>query len=563
MSISVPRSSISDELSERILKDITFIPKKNFDVYHKWKRVSDEQLVTKNIVVKKYYEKDGKAYINIPYDYGCKLFGVPKFNHPDVRYTFHGGFDKLYESQIQPTKDAINYIQNKGTVILNLFTGAGKTIVAAYLASLTHKLTLILYTGDIIGKQWIKTFEDFTNARVWFIDQRGKSLPPAGGAHVVVCMDTRLHWLDQDYVDKIGTVIIDEVHTFCTPERVKCILGVTPQFVIAASATITRGDGLHSIIHSVCGQNIVRRISTKPFKVYKYLTGIRIDAKQNLNGILDWSDFTLKQATSEERRKLVLELIKAHPTYKILILTWRSVKHVVPLYQYLISNGIECDYMSGTKKTYKDSPVLIGTIKKIGTGFDEKAACEDYNGTRINMLIKLGSTKSPELLEQIAGRSFRSEFPVIIDFVDDHPLSDNHFTKVAEPWYVSRNGKVQIVESPYYKKQKDEGALRYQVRMNESNTVLNQQLERFDMDSMHKSGNIKYDPTAHIQMSKQNKSKSNNKYNSNNNNYNSNNNNYNKNNYSKNYSGRSGADPYTSKQDADEMLEMQLSRYMT
>nr|QBK89880.1 MAG: A18-like helicase [Pithovirus LCPAC101] len=552
MSIRILRSSISNELSETILKDITFIPKKNFDVYHKWKRVSDEQLVTKNIVAKKYYEKDGEAYINLPYSYGCSKFGIPKFNHPNVKYTFIGGFDKLYDSQIQPTKEAIGYLKKSGSVILNLFTGAGKTIVASYLASLTHKLTLIMYTGDIIGKQWMSTFKDFTDARVWFIDQKGKNLPPKGGAHVIVCMDTRVHWLSQEYVDKIGTVIIDEVHTFCTPERIKCILSVTPQFVIAASATITRGDGLHSIIHSVCGQNIVRRISTKPFKVYKYLTGIYIDAKKNINGVLDWSDFTLKQAISEERRKEVIGLIRAHPTYKILILTWRCEKHVIPLYHYLTSHGIKCDYMSGKKKTYKDSPVLIGTIKKIGTGFDEKAACDDYNGTRIDMLIKLGSTKSPELLEQISGRAFRAEFPIIIDFVDDHPLSENHFTKIAEPWYISRNGSVQIVESPYYKSKKEKGELKHQARSEESNFMLDQQLKHFDMDSMHKSGNIKYDPTQHIQASKLNSGKY--KERSYNAPY--------KSTYNNNYS-KSGSDQYVSKQDTEEMLEMQLSRYIS
>jgi superfamily II DNA or RNA helicase len=295
------------------------------------------------------------------------------------------------------------------------------------------------------------------------------------------------------------------------------------------------------------------------------MSGIRIDAKKNINGVLDWSDFTLKQAISEERNDQVLGLIKAHPDYKILILTWRSERHVLPLFKYLKSHGIDCDYMSGTKKTYRDSRVLVGTIQKIGTGFDEKAACENFNGMRINMLIKLGSTASSELLEQVAGRAFRAEFPVIVDFVDDHPLSEKHFTKVADPWYKSRNGKIVVVKSPYYLKMEKNKQLRYQERMIDTNSILDMQMKNFSMDNMYKSGNIKYDPTNDIieseykKMKNNNNNKYNNKYNKYNNKYNKYNNKYNK--YNKNMDEEDNEED--NEADSVLQLQMQMERYMS
>jgi len=73
---------------------------------------------------------------------------------------------------------------------------------------------------------------------------------------------------------------------------------------------------------------------------------------------------------------------------------------------------------------------------------------------RINLLILVGSTKSIKLLEQVAGRAFRSEFPQIIHFVDECKISKNHW-RAASPWYKSRNGTIQTVFSPYYRQNKD------------------------------------------------------------------------------------------------------------
>jgi len=107
--------------------------------------------------------------------------------------------------------------------------------------------------------------------------------------------------------------------------------------------------------------------------------------------------------------------------------------------------GESVDSMAGTKSTYSDSRILVGTISKIGTGFDEKTACPNFNGVRINMLILCTSIKKASLLEQSIGRVFRAEMPVVIDLVDDNPILKRHW-KERQKWYISRNGTIKTIK---------------------------------------------------------------------------------------------------------------------
>lgn len=352
---------------------------------------------------------------------------------PHVPYQFKG---TLYDSQNPVADDAMEQLITHGTTTLNLYTAFGKTVVGAYLSSKLKMLTLVLYTSTILEPQWKSTFEEFTDARVWVVGEE----PPSEGAHVILCMDTRFHKMSAEYIDKIGTVIYDEVHEFCTPTRVRCFLGIQPRYIISASATIKREDGMHDILQSVCGTHSVMKISKKPFNVFKYITGIDIPIQKNARGTTDWARYCNDLCSNEDRNIMILDIVRKNPDHKILILTWRKT-HVDFIHDCLVQMDISADKMAGNKKTYNDSRVLVGTISKIGTGFDERAACDDFNGIRINMLILVGSMRSVSLLEQVAGRCFRADFPQIICFVDASSISENHW-KVARRWFVSRNGEV-------------------------------------------------------------------------------------------------------------------------
>ena len=438
MSVSIEKSKIPN--IDEVLQQLTLKPKPTFrsQKYNKFwyikKKKEDGDSSDDDDSVINFYVDFGST-IKLPYAFATQLTHVKSnswISHPDVYFNF---IQPLYEIQEDPAMKALNELNSKGSTILNLHTGSGKTVIGAFLAAKMHKLTLILIASTVLIPQWQKTFIDFTDAKVWIV---GEEPPPF--AHIIVCMDTRFSKLPSSYLQSIGTIIIDEAHQFCTSTRAECLLGCSPAYVIAMTATLERKNGMHSMIHAICGPESIRKISTKPFNVYRYNTGISVPTKLTRTGDVNWPDITSKLCESKERNSLIIDLIRNNPGFKILVLTW-LVEHVEFLSIQLSMLNENVDFMAGNKKSYTDSRILIGTISKIGTGFDEKTACQDWNGFRLNILILVGSMKNRGLLEQVAGRVFRSEFPQIIHFVDDMKISENHWNE-GQKWYKSRNGTI-------------------------------------------------------------------------------------------------------------------------
>lgn len=436
MAVRIPRASLTETQVDAVVRHLVLQPKDNN--FHQRRNCFSNK---GEEPIQFFYFDQTTNDVVIPYTFYRGLTG----HHPNADRPYpvvpHKFTGTLYEAQAPIAENALKHLHQHGTTTLNLYTAFGKTVVGSYLSSQLGLITLILYKSTILEPQWKSTYEEFTDAKIWVVGED----PPPGGAHVILCMDTRFSKLPQSYVDQIGTVIIDEAHEFCTPGRVGCLLGTRPRYVIASTATLVRKDGMHVMMQSICGLHKVEKISQKPFIAYKFRTGIEIPIIQNMQGTPDWSAFCNAQSANEERNTMILDIIRRNPEFKILVLTWRA-DHVDLLEGAISKMGISVDKMSRNKKRYSDSQVLVGTISKIGTGFDEKAACDNFNGFRINLLLLVGSMRSVQLLEQVAGRCFRADFPQIIYFVDQTKISENHW-KVAQPWFKSRNGTIYEIIS--------------------------------------------------------------------------------------------------------------------
>lgn len=438
MSVKLKLSSLSPTERSKLSSDLIFTPKNRvFRGKRRWAFTPASKPPILGFRV-------DQGIVKIPMAYGKKNYLDRIIPNP-VRASYPINFTgQLYEDQSIQADQAWKHLQTTGGIILALYTGAGKTVVSAELSTRDPGLTLILCASTTLLSQWEKTFHDFTDAKVWIV---GETLPTE--ANVIICMDTRFNKLPDDYLLRIKMLIVDEAHCFPTPTRFPCFLKLEPKYIVAATATPKRSsDGLFSAIEAVTGTEKIIKISTKPFKVMKYETGIKIETKLNKQGIPDWNHLVSTQCNSQARNDLILEIVSMNHNQgsKILILTWRD-EHVRLLEKMVAATGILVDRMSKNKKTYHDSDVLVGTIAKIGTGFDEKNVCADFNGIRIDLLILVGSMSSVELLEQVAGRVFRAEFPSIIHFCDDNPTSRKHWKETAVDWYQSRNGIITICQN--------------------------------------------------------------------------------------------------------------------
>lgn len=438
MSVRINRDNLTDDQKSAIRKFLCIQPKQVG--FFKKKRFA----TAKDPITMWYLDKP-KNEIVLPYVFGnamTKTHINSQRCYPPGKFNFHGN---LRDYQVPIIQTATNHLNTHGTTTLGLYPGAGKTMLSACLASGLCGLTLVVYPIKMVEQGWLNTFKQFTDASVWLNDGHNE-LPSS--CNVILTMDTQFHKIPQQVLDMVRVLIIDEAHMFCVTSRIHCLLGVQPQYIIACTATLNRRDGMEKIIHSVCGTHGIFIKSPKHFKVYRFLTNIQTEIGQTKNGDGDWSQLVKDLSDDPLRNAYIVDLVERNPNHKIMILTWNK-SHVYLLYDIFKRRKISVDILVGNKSTYNDSRVLIGTIGKIGTGFDEEMVCPDWGGERSNMMILTGSTKSLQGLEQFTGRVFRSEFPIIIDFVDNNRICKSHWND-RRKWYEDpeRNGEIIYCDPP-------------------------------------------------------------------------------------------------------------------
>ena len=367
--------------------------------------------------------------IVLPYTFANCLFGKhlnSQNTYPPGSYKFTG---KLRDYQIPLVEQAMKQLTERGTTLLSLGTGLGKTISAIYLSSMLLSkvggLVLVLTNRATIQKGWAETIKDNTDAGVWLVDAKMK-IPAT--CNIILCMDGRFEKIPKAIVKLVSVVVIDEAHLFSMSSNVSVLLGTTPRHVIACTATLERPDGMHSMIQNIVGLHQVEAKLEKHFTVYKLCTGIETPFVKNKQGTTDFSALTRDLSFNPRRNTIIINCIEENPDKKILLLSW-SVEHCRLLYDVLKARGQSVDILAGNKSKYVDSRILIGTVSKISTGFDAKNCSTDFDGIDIQVMILCGSTKSHNIHIQSIGRVFRSDKPIIVDISDSDSISKRHWTE--------------------------------------------------------------------------------------------------------------------------------------
>lgn len=429
MSIRIPRDTLTEEQKKQIFRDLSFRPKSEYFAGGVIGGSTPDPIM--------FYVADNN-YVYLPYKYAEKLTGLTSTGDwPLAKFRFT---QELLPHQPSAVEEAIQHLDREGTTLLNLYTGFGKTVLAAYLGAKSRLKLCILMNSSPLLPQWKSTFDTMTDAKIWIVGEKMPNYDP----DVILLMSGRYEHVPDKMRKEIGFLIIDECHKFCTPTSVAPILAFSPKFLIGCSATPKKANGLHEMLYALIGRHQVYRPLDKQFSVTCFRTGICPELKQNKMGSLDWSAVVRDLCGDELRNSMILEWVLTNITSKQLILTWNA-DHAFFLHKLLVANGVKAAIMARNLKTYSDSQVLVGTIGKIGTGFDEKAACSDFGGERIRILLLVGSTKNTELLTQLTGRVFRSEMPHIVDFVDEVPcIKGKHWTE-RRKWYEEHKAPIEEV----------------------------------------------------------------------------------------------------------------------
>ena len=432
MSVVFDLKKLDQKISLKIDKLLTFIPKntQKFQKFSNYTPAEDP--------IKMYYTTSGVT--RLPYFFSCALFKKKFHTNKDYQNIYeepNGKFTgKLLDRQKEPFKEAIQYLKKHNTVTIALYPGFGKTFMGVMLSWYLNKLTCVLVHRDNVGKQWVKSFKSYFSElkeeEIWFVDNKIKE-----GAKILVCMDGRTDKIPQEMKDRIGTLIIDEAHCFCSPSKVKPLLSFSPKYIIAETATPKKDNGMEKVIQSICGTHYIQKISDKPYHFFIIQTNLKYEMEGSKN---PFQELTTHQTTSKERNEIILNILKSNQQYKTIVAGNRK-EHCKLLHSSLEELGMESSELYGSIKNYKTRNILLGTGSKMGVGFDEANFCDDYDGRPSDLLIMLYTFASWAPFEQVRGRGMRAEKPNVVIFNDKHPITRKHMTHIRK-WVKETNGTI-------------------------------------------------------------------------------------------------------------------------
>lgn len=393
------------------------------------------------------FYRSNDEYVDLPIAFASGLLQTncnSSNNHLAVNLEFNPE-RSLYENQLEVYQTALGSLITYGTVHLGLHTGFGKTIIATKLACDFKLLTVVFLHRTPLIRSWVKVFTTFANGVVWIVGEKFPTLQPGQFISVIICMGGRYLNIPKEYLDAIGTVIVDESHNFCTPSNSGVLLACHPRHFISCSATLKRPDGMETMIQSIVGNNEINRYSSNPFEYYRVNTNITVQTKLNKQGKTDFNALVNDLCEVEARNRLIFYLVQNQLDRKILVMTAR-VSHAKYLYDCFKMLGESVDYMAGPKQLYTDSRILVATYSKLGEGFDEENFCPDYNGIHLNTLILCSTFKSERMLLQVLGRVFRTKMPRVFDLVDKVDLIWKRHYPARRKVVLEINGIVKTIE---------------------------------------------------------------------------------------------------------------------
>jgi late competence protein required for DNA uptake (superfamily II DNA/RNA helicase) len=429
MAVIVQRNTLTQEQKIALNKDLTILIEKEDSKYN------DSTLV-------QFYFTTPET-VKLPLFYACSNLGENNddYGHPTPKdLTFTG---ELRDYQVNITNNIISRLSDYRGATLIASTGAGKTIIGAWTAAKLECHTVILIEKIPLITQWKETIQQFTNGKVWVVgDEEAEDEEEI--PEFIICMKERAKKVPEKIRKAVGLVIIDEAHKFCTKHSIETLMYFTPLYTLSLTATPNRTDKAQKIIHHISGDDYIKYAEKKTIQVIRVNTEFEYGRPVTERGELDWNKIDEELHMHPLRNQYLLNLLMYSMTNgrKVLVLT-RRVEHVKMLSKALTHYKIVHDTMYGSKKSYRDSPILIGSVMKIGEGYDEATACPDFGGKRIDTVIIFNSYKSLMQLEQNIGRS-RDKFPVIYHFVDKDKIIYGHWLKLRK-FYTAKDNASEVV----------------------------------------------------------------------------------------------------------------------
>lgn len=438
MALAIPLSNIPRDKQIELAALNTFIPEKNFSVQSEYGNNEIESFSAFRTVV-----IDGTKYTLMPLYISLVYIEqhpeiIPEYNtyhRKGCSYQFTGELRHYQQAAVDKAREHLELYK---TTTISMHAGAGKTLTATAVFAGYEGVVAFVMHMEPLTIQWYETCTRFTDAKVHIFGNKDNKYK-LEEANVWIVMEKRIKKLvEMGVADWVRMLVVDEAHHFCTASRAQALLGFRPEYLVMVTATPERPDGLHDVMYAFAGTHQIVRPYQVSFDVNVIRTGIYPTKEKNARGDLNFSVFSQSLMYHQLRNIYITNLVEMNRRRKILILT-KEKEHVDLLADMITARGISVATMRGKDKSYVDKSVLIGTVSKIGCGFDEATFADCYGGKRLDMLIFLATYKNKATIEQSVGRVLRSENPVIVYLNDQDGICDNH-CRIFKDWCVENGG---------------------------------------------------------------------------------------------------------------------------
>ena len=422
MSLKTKLNKLSNKVRDKINDELLLVLKNDS------KMLPDKEIQPFDIV-------NDEIYLPFYYAINELNFDRPeRKNFPSMNVKFEG---VLRDEQVIVKKEALEKLTNKGSVILSLHTGFGKTILAINLACNIKLKTLVIVNKIVLVKQWEESILKFCpTALVQKLSPKSKI--KESDFYIMNAMN--IEKMGRKFFQNIGLVICDEAHLLVAETLSRSLQYLTPRYLIGLSATPYRLDGLNKLLDLYFGEDKIIRDMNREHIIYRVNTGLEIEMELvESTGKVNWGAVLKSQSENEERNELIVKIIREFKDRNFLVLCKR-VEQATYLYNKLKEFGEDVDNLIGSKQEFDiNCRVLVGIHQKVGTGFDWAKAD-----------ALLLATDLDAYFIQSLGRVFRrrNTIPIVFDLVDKNFILLKHFKNRSEV-YEKVGGKIVSFNRKY------------------------------------------------------------------------------------------------------------------
>ena len=310
----------------------TYLGAKGYTIYKESLTVHEQELIRRELLVRPFAPKssickpqafpvyrESKNKFYVPRFYGINTYGIPEGERissgKDINLKFKG---ELRDFQKPIVETYVKSALNNECGLLEIHTGAGKTVMGLNIISKLKKKTIIIVHKDFLLRQWIERIEQFLpNAKVGRI--QGKILDIEDKDIVIGMLQSiAMKEYPPEVFSDFGLTIIDECHHISAEVFSRSLFKIVTKYMLGLSATMNRKDGLTNVIKMFLGEVVYK-------KERKGENNVLVRAIQYSNDDEDYSKIEYNFKGQVHYTKMIKKLCEFNRRSEFIFLT---IKHL-------------------------------------------------------------------------------------------------------------------------------------------------------------------------------------------------------------------------------------------